>query len=202
VGPGEVREEGDLELVAGDQVSLGDGFRVGEGGRLAVGTTGTWKTPYVLEEQPAGESELYVRWYTRLDAVGLPSGGVVSLLGLEDGARERARIRYEVGEGGGWSWLEVVDDDGARHESSRAWVEEGWHRMELGWSAGGVIEPQGRVVLLLDGTEAASLEGLKLGLGLVEAVRLGAWSSSGEGGWVDVDEVAAGRTGPIGPPAP
>jgi hypothetical protein len=55
------------------------------------------------------------------------------------------------------------------------------------------------VVLGIDDSEVARLEGLNLGLGLVEEVEVGAWdASAGEGGWVDFDEVAAGRAGPLG----
>ena len=197
VGSARVEDGGRLEALAGERVVFGSGFSVAEGGELAAGTSEGWDPGHLVEETPAGEASLFLRSYVRFDGVALEPGGKVSVLGMGDGIRERATVRYEADEEGGWLWVEVVEDDGTVVVSPRGRAGDGWHRLDLEWDAGAAITASGGVSLTVDGAEIASVDGLSLGaLGLIESVKVGAWDATTEGGWIDFDEVAADRDGP------
>jgi hypothetical protein len=180
-------------------VAFGNGFSVASGGRLAAGTTGAWHPSYVVDETPAAESELHVRWSVRLDAVGLAPGDEITLLRVvASGGENRGWVRYEAGLAGGSVWAEVLGDDGVRRSGERTSLGAGWHRLELAWQVGSALAPTGSVELQVDGAAALEVSGVPLSRGLVEAVELGVVEAGSSGGWVDLDDYATARWGPIG----
>ncbi|MGD2071843.1 MAG: hypothetical protein PVI57_24470 [Gemmatimonadota bacterium] len=203
---GEVTATGSLTAVGGRTVVFADSFRVAPGGHLEAGTTG--RSPEsLLEPSPAGEPELFVRLHARFDGAALPAGESVSILGLT-GTRDGpttvgATVRFEGGTGPdgqiGTLRLAVIEDDGQSTVSDPVTVTEGWHALELHWDAGSALAADGRAELLLDGRSALLLEDLATSQGVVDDIRVGAWDGTAAGGWIDLDDVAAARSGPIGP---
>lgn len=194
----EVQTGGTLTAVAGERVTFTDGFHVERGGRLAVGTDGSWDPGFVVDESPSREGRLFIRWYTRFGASGLAPGEKLTFLRARGEREERASIRYEATSGGGWIWAEVAEEDGARRSSPRAAVGSGWHRLELEWDSGDAIAASGRVRLLLDGALVGSIENLALATVLLDAIELGVMEAEAPGGWVDFDDFASARGALLG----
>ena len=195
----QVQAGGDLVVEAGERVAFGDGFSVATGGHMAAGTTGAWHPSYVVDETPEAESELHVRWYVRLDAVGLAPGDEITLLRIVgSGGEDRGWVRYQAGVAGGSVCAEVLDDDGDRHTTEPLTIGAAWHRLELAWQAGSALSPTGAVGLQVDGGPASTASGLPLSGALVDAVELGVVEAGTSDGWLDVDDYATARGGPIG----
>lgn len=198
VAAGEVAAGGKLTAMGGRRVVFASGFRVDSGGRLVAGAGG--RAPDgVVEMAPAGEPVLFVRAFLRLDGAGLAAGDTVSVLALEGVRGELATVRLEETASGGAVALEVVDEAGGRVRSVPVPVSPGWHAVEVRWDVGAVVTASGAAELYVDGASRALLSGLATGQSLVERVRVGAWDGSRDAGWVDFDDVAAARSGPIGP---
>lgn len=200
---GSVGKGGSLQVVGGRRVVLSDGFQVATGGTFRAGTSG--RSPdAVLETTPNEEPVLYVRLEVRLDAAGLSAGDSVALLALEGARGELSTVWVEGPASQGSPptvRLEVVDESGSSVHSSSVTVGTGWHALELRWDVGPAVTVGGEAELLVDGASQVLLGSLAIGQSLVDAVRVGAWDGSREGGWIDFDEVAAARSGPIGPGA-
>ena len=98
--------------------------------------------------------------------------------------------------------LEVVDEAGVRVRSAPVSVAAGWHGVEVRWDVGAAVTASGEAELFVDGSSRALLSGLATGQSLVDAVRVGAWDGSRNAGWIDFDDVAAARSGPIGSGGP
>jgi hypothetical protein len=194
----EVHNRGRLVAVSGRRVVFTDGFRVEAGGSLVAGTNGAWDPGYVVDETPNGERRLFVRWYGRFDATGLEVGKRLTTLRLRGQQEVRAWVRYEAAGEGGWVWVDVAGEDGATISSARGWVSGGWHRLEVEWDSGNAIAPTGRVGLLLDGAAIGSIEGVALMTVLLDRVELGAIEADAPGGWLDLDDFATARQGPLG----
>lgn len=197
----EIAAGGALTAVGGRRVVFGDGFRVASGGRLAAGSGG--RAPdAVVEVAPAGEPVLFVRAFARFDRAGLAAGEAASLLALDGARGELATVRLEGTSTGRAVRLEVVDEAGVRVRSAAVPVGAGWHGLEVRWDVGAAVTASGEAELFVDGSSRALLSGLATGQSLVDSVRVGAWNGSRNAGWIDFDEVAAARTGPIGSGGP
>lgn len=192
---------GSLHAVGGRRVVLSDGFQVATGGAFQAGTSG--RSPdAVLETAPDGEPVLYVRLEVRLDDAGLLAGDSAALLALEGTRGELSTVWAEgpaIQGGPPTVRLEVVDETGARVRSPSVAVGTGWHALELRWDVGPAVTAGGEAELFVDGASQVLLGSLAIGQSLVDAVRVGAWDGTRGGGWIDFDEVAAARSGPIGP---
>ena len=189
----EVPGGGELAVAAGERVAFVDGFSVASGGRLVAGTTGAWNPGYVIDETPAGEGELHVRWYARLDEAGLAAEETVTLLRVVAAGVPRGWVRYEASVGGGEVWVEVLDDGGAVTAGERRPLAGGWHRLELDWVAGSLLAPTGEASLQVDGGAAVAVTGLALAGAPADEVELGVVEASTGGGWIDLDDYWSGR---------
>ena len=195
----DVQAGGRLDVHGGRGVAFGDGFAVEAGGELVAGPPSGGAASFVVDTTPQGEAELAVRWYARFDQVDLPAGGEAAVLRLRGAAGERARVVYRTAAGGGVLSVVVRQDDGSERETSPVFAGPGWHRLELAWSSGSALTATGQVSLGLDGGTPVSLESLATGAAVIENVDLGVIDASGAGGWVDCDDYAVARSGPIGP---
>ncbi len=141
-------------------------------------------------------------WYVRLDAVGLaPSDEVTLLRIVGSGGEDRGWVRYQAGVAGGSVWIEALGDDGAHHPTKPLAIGAGWHRLELAWQAGSTLSPTGSVGLQVDGGPPSTASGLPLSWAWVDAVELGVVEAGTSCGWLDVDDYATARWGPIGGPS-
>lgn len=190
---GTVAAGGRLTALAGDRVVLRDGFAVETGGSFVAGVTGAWAPSHVIDDTPTAATDLLVRWHGRFDAVSLAPGETVTVLRLRDAEVPRAWVRFEPAPNGGWLWAEVLEADGTRPTTDRAWITPGWHHLELRWDSGAAIAPTGRVELAVDGQPAGALEDLALGATLLEAVDLGALEADAPGGWLEADDYEVSR---------
>lgn len=194
----EVHDGGRLVASAGERVVFTNGFRVEAGGRLAAGTDGSWDPSYVVDETPAGERRLFIRWYARFNGAGLDVGDQLTVLRVQGEHEERAWVIYEAATGGGWIWTDVATEDGTRKSTARGWVDGGWHRLDVEWDSGSAVAVSGRVGLLVDGAVVGSVENLALTTVLLEAIELGVVEAEAPGGWIDLDDYATAREGPVG----
>jgi len=179
--------------VAGQRVAFADGFSVASGGSLVAGTTGEWHPSYVIDETPASESALHVRWHARFDQAGLATGEGVTVLRVISAGVERGWVRYEAGAGGGEVWVEVLGDGGERWIGGRSSLGGGWHRLEVDWTAGSVLEPTGTVSVTVDDGSPLGVQGVALGGGLVDEVHLGDMQAETAGGVLDLDDYSVSR---------
>ena len=70
---------------------------------------------------PEAESELHLRRYARLAAVGLAPADELTLRGVVgSGGENRGWVGYQAGVAGGWMQTEVVGDDGIRRSREPA----------------------------------------------------------------------------------
>lgn len=194
-----VEGTGDLTLEAGERVVLGEGFSVAPGGRLEVRTGGRWEPTYAIQEEIAGRTDLFVRWYIRFDGAAVPEGTRVVTMRIQGPDGPRGWVEYQAADdGGGWLSATAVTDGGEEREIEGVRIGTGWHLVELSWSTGTIGYPSGAISLWIDQGKVGEVDGLALGTAIVRAVELGVVQADAEGGWVDLDDIAIAADGPIG----
>jgi hypothetical protein len=204
-----VTASGDLELLAGGTVALGDGFRVDTDGRLTVGSDpGLRSDLYVEQDLPVLQDEVAARF--RLD-VGQASFGEDVEVDLLTGLSPDGRVAFAVSVwfrpslGQARLFVRGVNNVGPPNDSraSSVLLSTGSHAVDVLWKAGDMGAGNGQVSLWLDGVAQTGLAGLGNHSLDVESLRFGSLGVEvAASGHLDLDALVAQSEGPVGPVQP
>ena len=163
------------------------------------------KPGYVQDDSPAALKQYRARFYIRVDELVMPDGGVLPVFGgLTSGdvvatslslKREGTEIRM-----GAEARLNI-GTDAAVGDGGEVVLGEGWHSIELQWSAAqDLLSANGVLELWVDGVSVTGLSGLANSSLNIEMVRLGAIGDVTDemSGWFDLDEFVSRTNGYIG----
>jgi hypothetical protein len=165
-------------------------------------TTPDGQPAYIETDTPDDETRLALRFYFNAAAPAFGIAGPITLLSaLSAGDQEVVKVAVQPDGGGGAELVYTVVTDTATASTAAVPVSSGWHFLELDWIAATVAGANdGSLTTRLDDEPTAGLAGLDNDLTSIAALRWGLVATANvHTGTLRLDELAARRTGPIGP---
>lgn len=201
-----VTGSGDLRLSAAGTVALGDGFRVAQGGRLAISSNPALGGDlYVEQDLPVLRDRVAVRFRLDVDQVNFGADAEVDLLtGLAPDGRTAFAVSvwFRPSLGQARLFVRAITNTGAPLDSrsSSVLLSTGSHAVDVVWTAGDVGSGNGSVGLWLDGVSRPGITGIGNHSLDVETLRFGALGVEvAATGRLNLDSFVAQSEGPVGP---
>jgi hypothetical protein len=160
---------GHARFIAGQHISLRNGFSVEMGGLFAAIIDPSMPPfAFVQDDSPSAESAYSAGFYVNLDSLVVgPGDEVEHLVGYDELGEPQFKVLIR---GGPVMVLEVRDDLGVFHSSPAAPAASGWNRVALNWQASAMAD----ATLALNFGPPEVLAGLDTSDRRIEFVRWGA----------------------------